>query len=419
MRCKLALGLALIVLGCAAPPTGAAPVLPAPAKVPTTSVAVRRQIAAGIGNKDQRAVTIGVRDLSRMGATLSEQSQGRVLPFLDPSVPGQPEGALAEGYRHNFAYNGSARTTALGGAVVTTIPSNWHLIEGIAWDVRTGRMFAGSVVDRVLLVRDGEGEWRRVPIDGLGGLFGMAVDGPNRLLWLTSGLADPTPSPETAFAGLVAVDADRLTEVRRVPIPGARLGDLAIGEDGTVYASDGQSGAIYRCPPGCRTAETLVSAGILPSPQGMVAWPGSRKLYIADYEEGLLLLDLATHRLSRLVADRPTMLDGIDGLVRAGKRLIAIQNGTHPIRIAAISLRRKGRAIAEVRSLEQGTEGWGEPALGVFRRDQQGSESLLYVADGQWERYGPAGGAPRPTPLRALVLDEVVVTSRKAAVQHR
>jgi hypothetical protein len=132
----------------------------------------------------------------------------------------------------------------------------------------------------------------------------------------------------------------------------------------------------------------------------MVVWPGGRRLYVADYAMGLFRIDLSTRRITPLFAARPVMLEGIDGLVRNGRRLFAIQNGTRPSRIIAISLDTGGRRVTEVRLVEQGEESWGEPTLGTLVNG-----ALAYIADGQWERYGPGGtptdgGAPRATAIR-------------------
>jgi hypothetical protein len=406
------LSLSLLLLGCASGPGGPRIVRSQWHRPPTSSSEVRAGLGTALERGDRRSVTVGMLHLFQMGATLSEASQARLAPLLDPSaVPWdwREPPLLAERFAHNFRYN--ARKEGLS-APLASVPAEHRLIEGIAWDQATRRLFAGSVIDRRLLVREGvdrhllvsEGEdWREVPTAApIGGVFGTAVDAPRRLLWLASSAADPMPRPESAFSGLVAIDLETLRESRRIAVPGARLGDVAVAPDGTVFASDGRSGAIYRCRPGCAEAETLIPPGLLKSPQGMVAWPGGRLLYVADYAMGLFRIDLGSRRIRPVFAHLPLMLDGIDGLVRNGRRLLAIQNGTRPVRIVAISLDNGARRVSDLRVLEQGGEGWGEPTLGTMIGD-----SLAYIADGQWERYGPGGaltdgGAPRPTAIRLV-----------------
>ena len=98
------------------------------------------------------------------------------------------------------------------------------------------------------------------------------------------------------------------------------------------------------------------------------------------------------------------MLDGIDGLSADGGTLIAIQNGASPRRILRLHLTPDGLAVARVEVLERANPDWGEPTLGTIVDDH-----LLYVADAQWERFGPGGavtgeGPLRPTAIRILGL---------------
>ena len=41
-----------------------------------------------------------------------------------------------------------------------SVPAEFGLVEGVAWDARSRQLFAGSVEDGALLVREGD-HWRR------------------------------------------------------------------------------------------------------------------------------------------------------------------------------------------------------------------------------------------------------------------
>jgi sugar lactone lactonase YvrE len=312
--------------------------------------------------------------------------------LLEPSEREAAAAAMAEN-----------RTPLEASTVAAEVPNGFRLIEAVVRDPRSGRLFASSVVSRQLLQFDG-GRWQPVPGLETGSVFGLAVDPARRRLWLATGTANVTPSPETAVRGLIAINLDDLRVVRRVhaPAPDVMLGDLLAVPDGTVYASDPVGGRIFRLAPGGERLETVLGPGRMRSPQGMALSPDGRRLYVADYSYGIAVLDLASGALTRLASDRPMMLSGIDGLFAAGGDLVAIQNGTSPRRIVRIALDRSGQQATALHVLERNVASWGEPTQGQFA-----DGTLLYVADAQWERFGDGGtvqgeGAPRPTPIQSL-----------------
>jgi sugar lactone lactonase YvrE len=406
---RIALLAAVLVLGaCTAHLPVARLDAPLPGRPLASTGPIRESLAAALQRGEPSPiVTAGLARLADMGASLTPAIQARLAPLIDPAglpvgwtLPAGPRthDTLAAVFAQRFAENAEPRGTS---EIVVRVPEGHRLIEGIAWDPARRRLFVGSVIGRELLVREGNA-WRTIPAAApIGGVFGMAVDAPRRLLWLASSPAEPMAHPETAFSGLVAIDLDRLAEARRIEVPGAHLGDVAVAGDGTVYASDGLSGAIYGCRPGCTGAEAIVPPGVLNSPQGMVAWDDGQVLYVADYVLGLLRLNLETLKIAPLRVREATMLDGIDGLVRAGDALVAIQNGVLPHRILRIELAAQGRAISRVTVLAQGRPEWGEPTLGTVEAGR-----LLFVADGQWSRFGPggqmAGDRPGSTPIGAV-----------------
>ena len=72
-----------------------------------------------------------------------------------------------------------------------------------------------------------------------------------------------------------------------------------------------------------------------------------------------------------------------------------------PLRIARLTLSADGLSVVAVTLLERLNPEWGEPTLATVAGDR-----LLYVADGQWERFeDPARPQPpRPTPIRMITL---------------
>lgn len=360
----------------------------------TSASAVRARVADAIEKREGAAVGAAADRLAVMGAGLSPESQQRIAPFLSDERQQSLRAAFAE----------NVQPVAVS-VPYDAIPAKYRLVEGLAFDARTRRLFAGTVVNGRLLVRDIAG-WQAIALpEGLGGLFGMALDDRRRRLWIANGVAEPVADRRSIVPGLVEIDVDTLQVVARHPMPPGEMGtpgDVAIGFDGTIYASDGVKGGLYRCKPGCTVLEPFVAAGSLKSPQGMVPTFDRGALLVADYTKGLARVDLSDGQVTWLHAAVPEMLDGIDGLVRDGDALFAIQNGTQPRRLLRITLDENETAIDRVAVVERANPQWGEPTLATMVGGQ-----LVYVADGQWEVYGPggtvkSGAAPRDTSLRTL-----------------
>jgi sugar lactone lactonase YvrE len=352
----------------------------------------RRRIAAALDAHDAAVALDATRRLAAMGATLSPASRARVAALVGDA----PIAALAPAFDANAAPVGESSPYA-------EIGTDQHLIEGLIWDPHGWHLYATSVVDRRLL--DVRPDGAHVLLEGgFGSLFGGAYA--SGRLWISAAMIEQTPAGP-GFAGLLAVDPANPAAARRIPAPsGATPGDVAAASDGIVYLSDGQNGAVYRCPPGCTALETWLPAGTFFSAQGMAVSADERLLYVADYRYGLAAVDRASGHVFRMNAPPEMMLDGIDGLVRDHDGLIAIQNGAPPLRILALSLSSDGLAIAALRVVERADPAWGEPSLGAVIGDR-----FVYVSNPQWDRYGAHGavigeGPVEPTRIREVQLRE-------------
>ncbi len=277
------------------------------------------------------------------------------------------------------------------------IPAEFGLVEGVAWDARSGQLFAGSVEDGALLVREGD-HWRRAVLPfPTAGLFGMAVDPRRGILWIASGVAGPTRRKD-AFRGLIGVSALGFEAVGLAPVPPedvtAQPGDVAIAPDGSVYVSDGAAGGVYVCKPDCTQLVALVPSGTFRSAQGMAVSRDGRFLFVADYGRGLFKLDLKKPKGPVAVSQ----LKGIDGLIRYGDTFIAIVNGDGR-KVVRISFDANGMPTEE---LLETLSGPGDPTLGTIA-----DRKLIYVADAQWDRFDAAGKSSRrarETSIRTLDL---------------
>jgi hypothetical protein len=363
---------------------------------PTSAASIRRALGPALEQKDPAKATELLSTLADQGFALSKPTRARFAEF----VPADRMADLEERFEAN------ARPLQAS-SVRHTLPEALMLVEGIAHDAASGTTFFATVAGRALWALKGD-RLDAVPLPPeTGSLFGLAIDAKRRMLWIASGTADPTPKPETAFRGLIGYDLDGKSQPRLVAMPaGFSPADIAILRDGSVILADGTGGGLFRCAAPCTQIDPFVASTQLKGPQGIAQSRDEKALIVADYGTGLWRVPLSEPaRMTAITADKPVMIDGIDGLVAHGDRLIAIQNGTQPRRILSLLLSRDEKRVSDLTVLERVPAESGEPTLGTMIGD-----SFVYVADAQWEVWDKGGiprtgSKPRPTVIRALPIE--------------
>ena len=291
-----------------------------------------------------------------------------------------------------------------------TLDEPEFLPAGIAYDPRTRAFFLGSVHQRTIARIDAQG--KTTPLlaksaDPLDSPLGMACDGLRRRLWVCTA-AVPEMAGYQSEAGqrtaLLAIDIDRGVVERH--LDAARDGllhsftDVTVAKDGTVYLSDAKGGVIYRLKPDAQSLEMVVRPGPLTSPRGLALSADETQLFVADYGIGLFVLDIATSTLAPVWPPAGSTLAGIDGLVRADRRLIAIRNGFRPHAVLEIELSAEGKKALRVQTLLRNDPAFDEPTLGVVVRNE-----LYFVANSQWPLFtARAAGKPAGQPKAPIVL---------------
>lgn len=278
--------------------------------------------------------------------------------------------------------------------VAFTLPDAAFLPEGIAFDPRTRRFFltslrhgsiatytpGGTITELVPARRDGQ--WSMVAV---------AADPSTRTLWATTGALPLFGGYQAADSGksaLLAYDMDTGALRRRYDAPEEgrhQWGDLTVTPDGTVYVSDADQGVVYRLERGGEDLEPF-AVDELVSPQGLALSGDGRRLYVADYVRGIGVIDRASGEVAWVAAPDSVAVAGIDGLVRAGRGLIAVQNGVTPKRVVYLALDEAGTAITGWRALESGTPVLTEPTHAVVVGDE-----VFFIADSGWDRLTPEG----------------------------
>jgi hypothetical protein len=282
------------------------------------------------------------------------------------------------------------------------------LAEGIAYDPADRAFYLASVRKRKILRigRDGGTTVFADTATGLWAPMGMRVERTRRRLWVATAAVPQMLGYAPGDSGRSAVLALDL----RTGAPLGRfevghdgmahvVGDLTIAGDGRVYATDSRAPVLYRVPEAGDTLERFLASPLLLSGQGLAAAPNGRTLYLSDYARGIIRVDLATRQATLLAAADTVLALGIDALAWSRAGLVGVQNGVTPHRVVRLTLDEAGSRVVRTEVLDRAHPAYDEPTLGVLVGDE-----FYYVADGQWERFGPDGAVTDSSALRPTVV---------------
>lgn len=272
-----------------------------------------------------------------------------------------------------------------------TAPVEHRLIEGIATDGR--RIWLSSVLDRMILEREG-GRFRTIPLPaGVANPLGIAWDAQRRWLWIATDCPGLPGIVRCERGALVAIDREGTLRAQAIAEAPFHPGDVSV-RGGRVFVSDSQSGAVFVWNPVAATLDPVVPLGVGRSAQGSVQI-GDR-LFVADYRYGIARVDLHTGARALLPLPDGKPLNGVDGLVRAGAWLVGVRNGAGVPAVVAFKV--YDGHLTKMRLLAAG---------GLLKDPTQiavSADRLLLVGEAGWD--AAAAGSPRAdcAPILALPL---------------
>lgn len=287
-----------------------------------------------------------------------------------------------------------ARTAPLVRSTTAFLLAKDLIPESIAFDPKTGAFFVGSMYKaKIVRIAPNGAVTDFVPSrrDGLLGVLGVKVDGTRRELWAATGNFGERPPMEvddpatTGKGGLFRFNLDTGELIRAYWSPGTpekpvQFNDLVITSSGDVYATAGQEG-IWRVPSGAETIQPFLTR---PDAffNGIANTEDGRTLFAASHFEGVLRVDVASKAASLLDLPPAVALGGIDGLYVHENSLVAVQNGTDPIRVIRAWLNPEMTRVTRFAVLEQEHPLSDIPLTGVITGDH-----LYYVARSQLRAF--------------------------------
>lgn len=278
--------------------------------------------------------------------------------------------------------------------LVAEPPLRDALIEALAVDSETERLFLGSVADR-RIYRVEPFEPRQADIfaggdEPIGSIFGLAADRRTGRLYAAEGVIDgvtPLDEGEAAGTSLLALDLETGELIQRYTIEGAgRIGDVFV-RDGVVFATDAEAGRIYTLDRPGAALELYAEDPRFESLQGVVSTRGA--VFAVDYALGLWRIDPVERAAALVAAPDGASLIGLDGMAvdRAG-RVFVIRNGAAPRGLFELEFDFDGELSAMTPVLT-GDERLGEP---VTVRLTDGR--AFVINDAQWRLFEGEGADP-------------------------
>ena len=207
--------------------------------------------------------------------------------------------------------------------------------EGTAYDPVDDVFYLSGLYRRnvVRVTRDGRAtDFVKEAQDGMLAGLGMKIDQSKRHLWVISSTTKEMRGyvKDQESSMLAAYDLKGGSLVRKVDAAPARLNDLTLLADGTIYSTDMGGHTVVRLAPGADKFETYADGFFYPN--GITS--DGTNLYVAD-ARGLHRIALADKSRTKIEIPN-TLLGGIDGLDFHEGTLIAIQNSMGSPRVLRV-----------------------------------------------------------------------------------
>ncbi|MFT5139616.1 MAG: hypothetical protein ACI9CB_001262 [Rhodothermales bacterium] len=273
---------------------------------------------------------------------------------------------------------------------VATLESDVLLPEGIEWDSSRNAILVSTVNSGSILAVSEDGTsselFRADENNRIWGIYDIAIDVERNRLWaITTANKEFVGfhASDSGRSALVEFDLKTFEIIKRYPVPVDgllhKLRNVVISSEGDVFAIDGVFPILYTKKASETRLKALSAYKNMVSLRGMDISADGKLLYLADYEMGVLVIELETMRTVNLQVPEELNLGGIAGLNYWNGKLIVIQNGIKPQRVMSLLLDASGTTVTEVAPLAVNLDVMDFPSYGTVVGD-----NLMFFANSHW-----------------------------------
>ncbi|MFA5590530.1 MAG: hypothetical protein WDA70_07480 [Lysobacteraceae bacterium] len=283
------------------------------------------------------------------------------------------------------------------GTVLHTLPREDLLIESVGWDASRKQLLVGGAREGKVYRVEKDG--KLVPLvsadadNGMWAVLDFVVDAKRGFLWVASSAVPHfkgyKPGVDVGRAGIFKFDLKTGKFIRSFLSPEGQgnifmLASLALGVDGEIYALDIINSALYQVRDD--QFRRLVHAPAFPAMRALTVSGDGKNLYLADYERGIVGIELATLKAFDVRVPTKLSLQGIEALFWFEGSLVAVQSGMTPPRVMRFGLSDDGRTITGVTPVEA-----SNPAFAKVGKAAMDGSSIYVVGNSQLDNYDRFG----------------------------
>jgi len=264
--------------------------------------------------------------------------------------------------------------------------------EGITYNPKNKTFYISSIYKRKIIAVGHDGkktDFIASKQDDFWGGVGIKVDVHRQLLWANNRVGNHMMGYNEKEVGLAAISKYHIADkklIKKYVLPDGQahlLNDIAIHDNGSLYITDTETGAIYTISPEKDRLELFIKTGNFLYPNGITLSDDQMYLFVAHLE-GIARIHLQNKKIVELDHGENILLNGVDGLYFYNGSLVAIQNDSGLNRAVRFHLNENYTGVEKMTVLDSYHPLYNIPTTGVIVEDE-----FYYIANSQMGSFTP------------------------------